>query len=72
MITAAQAQTILTSGDCACGGRKRPGRAFCTECSSRLTPALKREVNRPVGYGFEAQYELALDHIATIRRLESK
>lgn len=50
------------SDECRCGRRKKPGNAFCYWCTDELPFNMRRELEKPVGDGFEAAFEEAVNY----------
>jgi len=51
----------LGSEECQCGRLKKRGRSFCYTCYSSLPQTLKDGLWLPIGRGYEAAYDAAVE-----------
>jgi hypothetical protein len=53
----------LKSAQCFCEQPKKPGRAFCYNCFKALPRELKSDLYLPIGGGYEAAYDEAVEYL---------
>ena len=53
----------LSGEQCQCERWKRRGMALCHRCHKRLPAAMQRALYQPIGNGFEAAYDEAVEYL---------
>ena len=61
--TAQELIVELRGNECRCGSRKTRRQTFCKECYYRLPKAKKSALYNNIGFGYEAAYDSAAQHL---------
>ena len=54
---------IIKADECRCGHTKKTGYPLCFRCYHSLPEEMRRALHQPIGQGFEAAYEAAVDEL---------